>query len=236
LCGLLRIFAKMKRMMKRSLVVLASVFAFVGVSHAQGFELENGKAEHTFYPDATQPVDCAIHFKNLKKSAMVFAYEKVSIDYPTAWDVSFCDNRNCYATFLNNDTMAKVAPNAEASLKITVFPNGKADTAIVKYAVWDYDNPTDRDTIIWNIYIRWGANTQSWMVDMVTAYPNPVKDVLHVVGVNATEGQLLDAKGAFVKSVVLTDGRLDVSGLSAGVYALMLQTPQGVSRVGFVRQ
>ncbi|MFM7638238.1 MAG: T9SS type A sorting domain-containing protein [Bacteroidota bacterium] len=223
-------------MMNRSLVVLAMLFAGMGVAKAQGFELENGKAEHTYYPDATQPVDCAIHFKNLKKTAIVFAYEKVSVDYPTAWDVSFCDNRNCYATFLNNDTMAKVAPNAEASLKITVFPNGKADTAVVKYAIWDFDNPSDRDTIIWNIYIRWGANTQSWIVDMATVYPNPVKDVLTVMGVVSNKGQLVDAKGSFVKSVILDQGRLDVSVLPAGIYSLLLETPQGVSRVGFVRQ
>lgn len=222
--------------MNRSLVVLAMLFAGMGVAKAQGFELENGKAEHTYYPDATQPVDCAIHFKNLKKTAIVFSYEKVSVDYPTAWDVSFCDNRNCYATFLNNDTMAKVAPNAEASLKITVFPNGKADTAVVKYAIWDFDNPSDRDTIIWNIYVRWGANTQSWIVDMATVYPNPVKDVLTVMGVVSSKGQLVDAKGSFVKSVNLEQGRLDVSDLSAGIYSLMLETPQGVSRVGFVRQ
>lgn len=222
--------------MNRSLVVLAMLFAGMGVAKAQGFELENGKAEHTYYPDATQPVDCAIHFKNLKKTAIVFAYEKVSVDYPTAWDVSFCDNRNCYATFLNNDTMAKVAPNAEASLKITVFPNGKADTAVVKYAIWDFDNPSDRDTIIWNIYVRWGANTQSWIVDVATVYPNPVKDVLTVKGVVSNKGQLVDAKGSFVKSVILEQGRLDVSDLSAGIYSLLLETPQGVSRVGFVRQ
>lgn len=236
MCGLFRIFALMKSMMNRSMALLAFVFVGWNMAIAQGFELENGAAEHTFYPDATQPVDCAIHFKNVKKTAMVFAYEKVSIDYPSAWDVSFCDNRNCYATFLNNDTMAKVAPNAEASLKITVFPNGKADTAIVKYALWDFENPSDRDTITWNIYIRWGANTNTWLMDMVTAYPNPVKDVLHVVGVEDAEGQLIDAKGAFVKSVSVQNGSVDVSELSAGVYSLVLKSAVGVNRVGFVRQ
>jgi hypothetical protein len=226
----------MERMMNRSLAVLALMFAGMGAVKAQGFELENGKAEHTFYPDATAPVDCTIHFKNLKKSAIVFAYEKLSVDYPSVWDVSFCDNRNCFATFVNNDTMAKVAPNAEASLKITVFPNGKADTALVKYALWDYDNPTDRDTLTWNIYIRWGADTKSWMVDMLLAYPNPVADVLHVMGVDACKGQLIDAKGSVVRDVVLEDGKLDVSELHSGVYALMLQTPTGIARVGFVRK
>ena len=129
-----------------------------------------------------------------------------------------------------------MAPNAEASLKITVFPNGKADTAVVKYAIWDFDNPTDRDTITWNIYIRWGANTQSWMVEMATVYPNPVKDVLQVLGVESSHAQLLDAKGAVIKAVTITEGRLDVSDLSAGVYSLLLETPKGISRVGFVRQ
>jgi hypothetical protein len=121
-------------------------------------------------------------------------------------------------------------------LKITVFPNGKADTALVKYALWDYDNPTDRDTLTWNIYIRWGADTKSWMVDMLLAYPNPVADVLHVVGVDACKGQLIDAKGSVVRDVVLEDGKLDVSELHSGVYALMLQTPTGIARVGFVRK
>jgi len=226
----------MKNTLNRIGALLGIVFCGVGSVLAQGFELENGKAEHTFYPNADMPVDCTIHFKNLKKSPIVFAYEKVSIDYPAVWDVSFCDNRNCYATFLDKDTMAKGAGNGEASLKLTVFPNGKADTALVKYALWDYDNPTDRDTLTWNIYIRWGADTKSWMVDMLLAYPNPVADVLHVVGVDACKGQLIDAKGSVVRDVVLEDGKLDVSELPSGVYALMLQTPTGIARVGFVRK
>jgi hypothetical protein len=226
----------MKTMIKRIVAATGLMVIGWGAAIAQGFEIENGKAEHTFYPDATAPVDCAIHFKNLKKTSIVFAYEKVSVDYPSAWDVSFCDNRNCYATFLNNDTMAKVAPNAEASLKITVFPNGKADTAVVKYALWDYDNPSDRDTIIWNIYIRWGASTNQWILEMAAAYPNPVKDVLTLVGVSTQKGQLVDAKGSFVKAVEIQEGRLDVSDLRPGVYTLIVASANGTSRVGFVRQ
>jgi hypothetical protein len=233
---LLRIFVVMKTMMKRFVAAMGLMLIGWSAAIAQGFELENGKAEHTFYPDATAPVDCAIHFKNLKKTAIVFAYEKVSVDYPSAWDVSFCDNRNCYAAFLNNDTMAKVAPNGEASLKITVFPNGKADTAVVKYALWDYDNPSDRDTITWNIYIRWGASTNQWILEMAAAYPNPVKDVLTLVGVSAQKGQLVDAKGSFVKAVEIQEGRLDVSDLTPGVYTLIVASANGTSRVGFVRQ
>lgn len=226
----------MKNTLNRIGALLGIVFCGVGSVLAQGFELENGKAEHTFYPNADMPVDCAIHFKNLKKTAIVFAYEKVSIDYPKAWDVSFCDNRNCYAAFLDKDTMSKVAPNAEASLKITVFPNGKADTAIVKYALWDYENPSDRDTVTWNIYIRWGANTQSWITDMAMFYPNPVADVLHIVGVVDATAQVFNSTGSLVKVVQVQNGALNVSDLSAGVYTLVMPSTAGQAKVVFVRK
>jgi len=47
---------------------------------------------------------------------------------------------------------------------------------------------------------------------------------------------LIDAKGAFVKSVSVQNGSVDVSELSAGVYSLVLKSAVGVNRVGFVRQ
>lgn len=224
-------------------LMIHRLFAFFGILGlglaavcAQGFELENKKAEHTFYPNADAPVDCTIHFKNLKKTPIVFAYEKVSVDFPAVWDVSFCDNRNCFATFLNNDTMAKVAPNAEASLKLTVFPNGKADTAVVKYALWDYDNPTDRDTLIWNIYIRWGAASKSWIAEMAMAYPNPVKDILHLVGIENAKCSIVDARGCVVSHDTIENATLNVAHLKSGVYSLLIQSQTGQVSVSFVRQ
>ena len=231
-----RIFVLMKKSLNRFGALLGLMFCGVGSLLAQGFELENGKAEHTFYPNADMPVDCTIHFKNLKKTPIVFAYEKVSVDFPVVWDVSFCDNRNCFATFLDKDTFAKVAPNGEASLKITVFPNGKADTAIVKYALWDYDNASDRDTITWNIYIRWGADTKTWIAEAVQVYPNPVVDVLNVSALGNTTFDVVDSKGAVVKNSAPIDGRMDVSELTAGLYFVRCQSVDKVQTISFVKK
>jgi hypothetical protein len=71
---------------------------------------------------------------------------------------------------------------------------------------------------------------------MAAAYPNPVKDVLTLVGVSTQKGQLVDAKGSFVKAVEIQEGRLDVSDLRPGVYTLIVASANGTSRVGFVRQ
>lgn len=231
-----RIFVLMKISLNRFGALLGILFCGVGSLIAQGFELENGNAEHTFYPNADMPVDCTIHFKNIKKSPIVFAYEKVSVDFPTVWDVSFCDNRNCYASFLDKDTMAKVAPNAEASLKLTVFPNGKADTAVVKYALWDYENPSDRDTITWNIYIRWGAETKTWNTEAVQVYPNPVVDVLNVSDLGDATFDVLDSRGAVAKNVAPMAGRMDVSDLASGFYFIRCQSGGKVQTISFLKK
>ena len=71
-----RIFVLMKNSLNRFGALLGIVFCSVGTLLAQGFELENGKAEHTFYPNADMPVDCTIHFKNLKKTPIVLLMKK----------------------------------------------------------------------------------------------------------------------------------------------------------------
>jgi hypothetical protein len=132
--------------------------------------------------------------------------------------------------------MAKVAPNGEASLKITVFPNGKADTAVVKYALWDYDNPSDRDTITWNIYIRWGAETKTWITEAVQVYPNPVVDVLNVSDLGEAAMEVLDSRGAVVKNVAPIAGHMDVSELAAGLYFIRCQSGGKVQTISFVKK
>jgi hypothetical protein len=129
-----------------------------------------------------------------------------------------------------------VAPNGEASLKITVFPNGKADTAVVKYALWDYDNASDRDTITWNIYIRWGADTKTWIAEAVQVYPNPVVDVLNVSALGNATFDVVDAKGTVVKNSAPIDGRMDVSELASGLYFVRCQSVDKVQTISFVKK
>lgn len=226
----------MKKIGLKWVFVFAIVVGSMNFASAQGFEIQDKQKVHDFYPNATDPMDCYIHFKNLKKTKMVFGYMSFVVDYPMFWDVSFCDNKNCYANFKTQDTMAAVAPNMEASLKITVFPNGKAGVAKVQYFIFDYDNPTDMDTVTWNINVRWGAETKSWIAEAVQVYPNPVTDVLHVSAIGNAAFDVVDAKGAVVRNMAPIDGRLDVSGLAAGLYFVRCQSVDKVQTISFVKK
>ena len=152
------------------------------------------------------------------------------------WDVSFCDNKNCYATFKTQDTMAAVATNMEASLKITVFPNGKAGVAKVQYVIFDYNNPKDMDTVTWNINVRWGAETKTWITEAVQVYPNPVVDVLNVSALGDAAVDVVDSKGAVVKHVVPVAGRMDVSELAVGLYFVRCQSEGKMQTISFVKK
>jgi hypothetical protein len=226
----------MKKIGLKLVFMLAIVFGSMNFAAAQGFEIQDKQKVHDFYPTANDPMDCYIHFKNLKKTNMVFGYKSLLVDYPMFWDVSFCDNKNCYATFKTQDTMAVVSSNMEASLKITVFPNGKAGVAKVQYIVFDYENPTDFDTVTWNINVRWGADTKTWITEAVQVYPNPVVDVLNVSALGDVAFDVVDSKGAVVKHVVPVAGRMDVSELAAGMYFVRCQSVDKVQTISFVKK
>ncbi len=212
-------------------LITIEVSFFSGIANsslsAQSFEVEGGLV-HTYFPNANDPMDCAIYFKNKKLSPIIFAYEKIAVDFPKSWDVSFCDNRNCYSAFYDNDTFSKVLPGNKASIKITIFPNGKADTAQVKYAVWDNDNPKKIDTITWNIHVRWGANFQSLHSDLMRMYPNPTGQYLNISAHVQGEVFIYTASGQRVFSTFPVNGKVDVSQLNNGLYTLRF-TAQGVN-------
>jgi hypothetical protein len=152
-------------MSKQILVLISSV-------SAQTYSLVGGAVQY-FYPNATGSMDCAIHIKNESLSVLKLKYKKVSIDYPAKWDVSFCDNVNCSNSFGDSGTMSDIpVGDEESSLKISTFPNGFADTAIVKYEMWDENAPSKIDTMVFNIYVRWGVGLNS-LSNYTTIFPNP---------------------------------------------------------------
>jgi hypothetical protein len=201
---------------------LVANLALSTAAFAQDFELEGGANTHDFFPESSGYMDCAIHITNTLSSDLILEYKKVSVDFPSAWDVSFCDNRNCYGMFIEQDTMFPIASKQDAYLKITVFPNGVADTAIVKYAVWNRYNESAIDTLTYNIYVRWSAGRVSLMSgDVARVYPVPVSEVLNVDLRGIRNASIYDAMGRKVIQLPAQEqAQIQVGYWSAGTYTL----------------
>lgn len=204
---------------------VVATLAFSSIAFAQDFELEGGANTHDFYPESSGYMDCAIHVTNKLSSDLILEYKKVSVDFPSAWDVSFCDNRNCYGVFIEQDTMFPIAAEQDAYLKITVFPNGVADTAIVKYAIWNRYNESSMDTLTYNIYVRWAAGRVSFLTGEASRlYPIPAREFLNIDMRGLEMASIYDAMGRLVMHVPAQKmAQINVSDWSAGTYTLRYQ-------------
>ena len=220
----------------KKFILGAVVLCTAAVTNAQAYSFEGG-ANQAFYPKATGYMDCAIHIKNEGSENLTLKYKKISVDFPSKWDFSFCDNVNCVTFFADSGTMAAIAPgNNESSMKVSVYPNGFADTAVVKYAVWNESNPSKIDTLAFNIYVRWGASVEKFNAK-VSLNPNPSFGKFDVTSNSTIQNiQMFDLSG---KSVFMNAefnhniAVITTSNVAAGTYLLKVSTALGneVSRL-----
>ncbi len=217
------IFVAMKNFAKKLLAAFSFLILISSVS-AQTFSLVGGSVQY-FYPNATGSMDCAIHIKNEGASILKLKYKKVSVDFPTKWDVSFCDNVNCSNSFSDTGVMFDIpVGDEESSLKLSTFPNGFADTAIVKYAIWDINAPSKVDTMVFNIYVRWGVGLNS-LSNYVTIFPNPSINTFNIQSNASISGiEMLSLSGVKMPIQYSANANgmvVNTSKLASGVYNLI---------------
>jgi len=213
----------MKNFAKKLLAAFSFLVLISSVS-AQTYSLVGGAVQY-FYPNATGSMDCAIHIKNESPSVLKLKYKKVSIDYPAKWDVSFCDNVNCSNSFGDSGTMSDIpVGDEESSLKISTFPNGFADTAIVKYEMWDVNAPSKIDTMVFNIYVRWGVGLNS-LSNYATIFPNPSINTFNIQSNASISGiEMLSLTGVKMPIQYTANANgvvVNTSKLTAGAYNLI---------------
>jgi hypothetical protein len=210
--------------LRSTFLAIGALFLSFSVAQAQDFEFVDG-TEHSFYPESSGYTDCAVHIVNKMESDLILEYKQIEVDFPSAWDVSWCDNRNCYGFFVEQDTMFPVGATKEAYFKVTVFPNGVADTAYIQYAVWNRYNPANADTMTINIYVRWSAGRVSLMSgEVARVYPVPVSEVLNVDLRGVQNASIFDAMGRKVMQLpVQEQAQVQVGQWPAGTYTLRYQ-------------
>lgn len=215
--------------MIRNILFLAILAPMAAIAQPK-LEVVGGNV-HDFYPEATVDTDCNIYLKNTGDSGLRIAYKKISVDYPAGWDVSLCDNRNCFFDFRDRDTFSALKAGEKTSMKITVFPKGVNDTARIKYAVWDIAKPNEIDTIEYNIFIRWGASTQNTSSEFWTMSPNPANDFLQLNTTGLNQISILNLNGQEIRSFKVsgTSAVLSLNGIQPGQY-IVRGNGTGISR------
>jgi len=125
----------------------------VATSFAQSIEFANGKVKSWYAPN-TGLYDCKISLKNIKGQEVTLKYRKLSQVLPDSWSFTLCDNFNCLPYLPDTGTFYPMQDKEYAELKITIDSKGYADTAYIKYTMWDIETPGTIDTLDYSIYVK----------------------------------------------------------------------------------
>lgn len=125
-------------------------YATANVLLAQNYTLSPGDS----IVEATQFDDLTVYNilqNNISTDSLFMSWEKVSAEVPATWEALICDNNNCYSDLKESGVMHPVIPGEYAFLSLHLTPHTDAGTAIIRYVVWETDNPSSRDTLAWII-------------------------------------------------------------------------------------
>lgn len=209
----------------KSLAIILSL-ASIGTLAAQPVvQFEAGK-DKTYTVALTGSTDCHMVFKNVSGATMKLVYQKIDDNYNAGWWVSFCDNYDCFASFIPRDTFAPIADQGTAEWKITATPNKIADTSTVRYAIWEASTPNVKDTVSFTFMAAAANSLASAPSVEYTIYPNPATQVLTVEGLQvSTSFSILSLDGRVMQSGVLgiDEKNIDIAALPVGTYTVELR-------------
>lgn len=221
-------------MFKKIFPLVMVLFAFS--AKAQEVKYDKGGVQK-YWIHNTDQTDLHLTFTNKSGATTGVVYNKLMVDWPKGWIVSFCDDLNCFAELYSSDTFAPIANNGVSELKISVYPQGKADTGMVQYEIFPVSNPASRDTVTVYVYIPWGASVNNLGLNSLQVYPSPASDAIAFKMKESGYCRVLDLNGRSIMEQIVKSGEntVDVSSLTNGVYFVQVTTSSGTFRKQFIK-
>ncbi|MEO5572815.1 MAG: T9SS type A sorting domain-containing protein [Bacteroidia bacterium] len=136
---------------RQAVLIVAAWFAATAISDAQSYSLSPNDTIIA-YGIMEDLETLIIQQNNITTDTLQLKWKKVSESVPPNWDISVCDNQNCYTTLEDSGTMNPVNPNDYGFLLIHCTPHVNFGTAIIRYAVWNINFPNLKDTLTFIIH------------------------------------------------------------------------------------
>jgi len=195
----------------------------------------------------TGSVDCfaSSHFTNhitnhgISNISLGWRIIENTLPLPVCWTYMICDMQLCYPGIPQdgNGGMGSLAPgNSDELFDLEISTNGNSGSGRLKLYVYNTANPTDGDTVIYNIS---GCDTgnscplsikEKMDYSFIHIYPNPARNVINIEITNnlqLTNVSLSDVFGKKVEGLKIMISscsmRLNIAGLPAGVYFLRIE-------------
>lgn len=116
---------------------------------------------------------------NTSGNIITLGWEKISESVPVGWDASVCDNRLCYGALEDSGTMNPIIPSETSFLLLKITGHVNYGIAVIRYAVWNVNNPTMRDTLTYVMTIQ-NTGIAEKVMHPFTIFPNPANDLVNI--------------------------------------------------------
>ena len=216
-------------------IFLANEIEYAGTIKAVSFRLAYSyNTEHTS--------DIVVYLKNVSRSIFedTSDYEPVTADdivfsgpwtIPADYDGWLTIEFDTPFAYNGTDNLLIAVDENSDDYAIRYFRYTDTPNTVLSYCsdIWNL-NPYDLGSFIGpkevsyyraNIKLVFGGNVglEEDNEDLFSVYPNPVKDLLYINGVNNESIRLYDASGRLVMKEIC-NGKLNLSGLESGLYAI----------------
>jgi hypothetical protein len=198
-------------------------------------------AEHFAGEDASDFIDISAHtvIRSTNSMAETITWNRYTNNLPdTNWQSAVCDIVSCRAPIVSIDsfTFANGGDTGILSFHFYVKNISGSGTMIVRFA--RANNPLEYTDIVIKARAWKPTNINQVIKSQTLVYPIPANDVLSIQNNTISSGKIkvLDALGQLILEQDFSSTlKLNIQGLNAGVYSIIVTGNNSTSSVKFVK-
>lgn len=210
--------------MKQIILSAATLFLAADNSFAQTFSnTPNDSVQMTGMLEDLETL--SIQQLNISSDTIHLKWKKVSESVPALWEVLICDNSICHTSLVDSGMMNPVIPGDYGLLLLHIIPHVNYGTAIIRYAVWDVANATNKDTLTYILTVNTALGiTGTEYQNDVRIFPNPANHTINII---------TSLQTGFIFSIADFSGKEIQTGISKtnAIVASLINIPDGAYNI-----
>lgn len=161
--------------------------------------------------------------ENASTDTLYLAWEKVSDVLQGSWSAMICDNSVCYPDLKDSGSMLPVLPGEYGLLSLHITALAEGGEALIRYAVWEINNPLEKDTLTWiinSVITGVGAMEDHNLYTIVSGNQLLIHSSQNLKGT----ARLLNLQGTHMITGTLSgaESHINIGRLPSGIYILEL--------------
>ncbi len=182
---------------------------------------------------STNPDDIAVHVDLIPNGTdmRTYVWERNIISMPSGWRSAVCDVNICHLTLVGTAEFDQMGGDT-SEIILHIYPGGSPGviagaipgTAEVHVRVYERDNPSNEENIIYFVTLDATTGTTQLEVQQLKVYPNPTTDVFRITENNLVKRvRVMNIIGKPAMDRTIQNGeQLSIAHLKSGMYLVQM--------------